>query len=80
MFEKFSVDLLSHAVKLSTVYVDRLSGYLTIPEFMQDSTLAQVINAIRQSFADADVSVRLRSDGGSQFAFHNAINSYKDGE
>ena len=67
-FEDVSADLFSYAGKSYLVYVDRLSGWVKISEFRQDPSSQQVISALRQYFVDTGVPVRIRTDGGPQFA------------
>ena len=67
-FEDASADLFSYAGKYYLVYVDRLSGWIKISEFRQDPSSQQVISVLRQYFVDTGVPVRIRTDGGPQFA------------
>ena len=67
-FKDVSADLFCYAGKSYMVYVDRLSGWIKIAEFRQDPSSQQVISTIRRYFVDAEVPVRIRTDGGSQFA------------
>ena len=67
-FEDVSADLFCYAGKSYMVYVDRLSGWIKIAEFRQDPSSQQVISTIRRYFVDAGVPVRIRTDGGPQFA------------
>ena len=67
-FEDVSADLFCYAGKSYMMYVDRLSGWIKITEFRQDPSSQQVISTIRRYFVDAGVPVRIRTDGGPQFA------------
>ena len=69
-FEDVSADLFCYAGKSYMVYVDRLSGWIKIAEFRQEPSSQQVISTIRRYFVDAGVPVRIRTDGGPQFAFN----------
>ena len=67
-FESASADLFSHAGKHYLVYADRLSGWPCIHSWREDPASAQVVSVLRQWFVDFGCPVRLRTDGGPQFA------------
>ena len=72
VFEDVSADLFSYAGRSYLVYVDRLSGWPALHLFPRDDTTSrQVIRALRENFVTLSVPVRLRTDGGPQFASHD---------
>ena len=67
-FESVSADFFSTAGKSFLVYVDRLSGWPVVAQCGSDTTTTATIAFFRKFFRDLGVPVRLRSDGGPQFA------------
>ena len=67
-FESVSADFFSTAGKSFLVYVDRLSGWPVVAQCGSDTTTTATIAFFRRFFRDLGVPVRLRSDGGPQFA------------
>ena len=68
-FESVSADFFSTAGKSYLVYVDRLSGWPVVAQ-CGDTTTTATITFFRKFFRDMGVPVRLRTDGGPQFASH----------
>ena len=72
IFEDVSVDLFSYNGNSYLVYVDRLSGWPTISEFVKrDPTSNDIISQLILQFSNLGVPTRLRSDGGPQFVSRN---------
>ena len=63
-FEDVSAHLFYYAGKTYLVYVDRLSGWIKLSEFSHNPSSHQIISTIRKFFVDAEVPVRIRTDGG----------------
>lgn len=69
VFEDVSADLFTHGHNNYLIYADRLSGWPTVTAWMgKTPTSADIIGALKKSFVDLGIPVRLRSDGGPQFA------------
>ena len=68
IFEDVSVDLFSYEGSHYLVYADRLSGWPTVDRWKNKDPTSDVTRAIRRNFMDLGVPLRLRSDGGPQFA------------
>lgn len=66
-FESVSADFFT-AGKSFLVIADRLSGWPVVVSCGSDTTSAATIRHFRQFFRDLGVPVRLRTDGGPQFA------------
>lgn len=69
-FESVSADFFTTAGKSFLVYVDRLSGWPVVVACGTDTTAAATIRHFCRIFRDLGVPVRLRTDGGPQFASH----------
>ncbi|XP_045134076.1 uncharacterized protein K02A2.6-like [Portunus trituberculatus] len=67
-FESISADYFSVAGKAFLVIADRLSGWPVVVSCGADTTSAATIRHFRRLFRDLGVPVRLRTDGGPQFA------------
>ncbi|XP_045105438.1 uncharacterized protein LOC123500957, partial [Portunus trituberculatus] len=67
-FESISADYFSVAGKTFLVIADRLSGWPVVVSCGTDTTSAATIRHFRRLFRDLGVPVRLRTDGGHQFA------------
>ena len=67
-FESVSADFFMTAGKNFLVVVDRLSGWPVVVSCGADTTSSATIRHFRQLFRDLGVPVRLRTDGGPQFA------------
>lgn len=67
-FESVSADFFSTAGKYFLVVADRLSGWPVVVSCGVDTTSSATIRHLRQLFRDLGVPVRLRTDGGPQFA------------
>ena len=69
VFERVSTDLFDYAGHTYLVYIDRLSGWISVVAWYRRSPSSKdVIQVIRRYFVDMGVPVCLRSDGGPQFA------------
>ena len=69
VFEDVSADLFTHGNNNYLIYADRLSGLPTVTAWMgKTPTSGDIIGAFKKSFVDLGIPVRLRSDGGPQFA------------
>lgn len=69
IFEDVSVELCAYNDNHYFVYVDRLSGWPTISEFIKhDPTTPDIIGKF--NFSNLGVPARLRSDVGPQFTSH----------
>lgn len=69
IFEDISADLLSHLRNQYLAVVDRLSGWPPIHAWYERYVNAgDIIPSLIKNFADLGVSVRMRTDGGPQFA------------
>ena len=69
IFEEASADFFSFATNHYLVYADRLSGWPTIHAWYgKDVGSKEVIQSLTRGFVDLGVPVRLRTDGGPQFA------------
>ncbi|XP_045119414.1 uncharacterized protein K02A2.6-like [Portunus trituberculatus] len=67
-FESISADYFSVAGKAFLVIADHLSGWPVVVSCVADMTSAATIRHFRRLFRDLGVPVRLRTDGGPQFA------------
>ena len=69
VFEDVSVDLFAYSGNHFLVYADRLSGWTTVDAWIgRDLCTRDVIWSLRRNFIDFGVPVRIRTDGGLQFA------------
>jgi transposase InsO family protein len=67
-FEDTSADLFSHGNHKYLVFVDRYSGYPIVHSWRSDPSTQQVVDALIVDFSHFGVPLRLRTDGGPQFA------------
>ena len=67
-FESVSADFFNVAGKSFLVIVDRFSGWPVVVSCGSDTTSSATIRHFRRLFRDLGVPVRLRTDGGPQFA------------
>ena len=67
-FEDTSADLFSQGNHKYLVYVDRYSGWPVVHVWKNDPSSQQVIDALSSDFAAYGVPLRIRTDGGPQFA------------
>ena len=67
-FESVSADFFNVAGKSFLVVVDRLSGWPVVVSCGSDTTSSTTIRHFRHLFRDLGVPLRLRTDGGPQFA------------
>ena len=69
VFEDVSADLFQVGGKHYLVYADRLSGWPTVDVWRSKTpSTRDIIRAIGKNFMDLGVPLRIRSDGGPQFA------------
>ncbi len=69
VFEDCSADLFQYGSNNYLIYADRLSGWPAVTAWMgKTPTSGDVISALKKNFVDLGIPVRLRSDGGPQFA------------
>ncbi len=67
-FEDTSADLFTSGNHKYLVYVDRFSGWPTVHAWKHDPSTAQVVNALTTDFCTYGTPLRMRTDGGPQFA------------
>ncbi len=67
-FVDTSADLFSYGTNHYLVYVDRYSGWPIVEAWNHDPTSQQVVQKLIPSFATYGIPVRLKTDGGPQFA------------
>ena len=67
-FQCASSDLFSWAGKTYLVYACRLSGYPLVHQWTSDPTSRQVANVLRGFFSIYGIPLKLRTDGGPQYA------------
>lgn len=67
VFECVSSDLFEFRGRSFLIYVDRLSGFPFVTEWVSDPTANQVVKIMRKYFVLCGVPVSIRTDGGPQF-------------
>ena len=67
-FEDVSADLFTYASNDYLIYGDRLSGWLCLVQYGRDATSRTTTRFLNRLFRDVVAPVRIRTDGGPQFA------------